>query len=256
MVKIVAVVGGKHSGKTTVIQHLVREFRNRGYKVGSVKEMSNAQWVDIPGKDTWEHGKAGVEIVAGVAINETVLFVKKKLSLDEIESFFKGFDYLFLEGFENEKTVAKIIAAKDSDEVSKFYDSLTIAVSGIIAGSVEEVRKASTIKVPVLNCGTEAEKLADLVEEKAFHQLPNLNHCGECGYSSCGDLAKAIIAGKATLKECPLRTKDDVILEVNGSRVPLKVFPRDFIKNLLKGMISSLKGVEQAEEIKITVKKA
>ena len=40
MPKLVGVVGGKHSGKTTVIQCLISELRRRGCRVGSVKSGS------------------------------------------------------------------------------------------------------------------------------------------------------------------------------------------------------------------------
>lgn len=256
MVKIVAVVGGKHSGKTTVIQHLARELKGRGYRVGSVKEMPNIRWVDAPEKETWKHGEAGAEIVAGTAINETVLFIKRKLILREVAAFFTTLDYLLLEGFENEKAVAKIIAAKNAAEARTFYDGLAIAVSGIIAESREEMEKASTLGVPILNCRWEIEKLADLVEQKALPLFPNFVDCKECGYDSCRELAKAIIAGATSLKECPLFRREDVVLEVDGKSVPLKFFPSLFIKRALIGMVSSLKGVGQAKEIKVVVREA
>jgi molybdopterin-guanine dinucleotide biosynthesis protein B len=255
MPKFVAVVGGKHSGKTTVVQHLISELRRRGYRVGSVKEMPRAHWIDVPGKDTWEHGRAGAEIVIAAPLNETICFIKKKPSLNEMLSFFHGLDYIVLEGFENEKTFPKIIAAKDADEASAFSDGLAIAVSGIIVESDGEVRKASILKVPIVNCEAEAEKLADMVEQKAFPNLPCLSHCGECGYSSCYEFAKAIVAEKEKAKKCPLLMRDDVVLEVNGDRVPLKLFPRLIIKNMVIGMVSSLNGVKEIAEVKIVVKK-
>ncbi|MEM1586182.1 MAG: molybdopterin-guanine dinucleotide biosynthesis protein B [Candidatus Bathyarchaeia archaeon] len=256
MVKIVAVVGGKHSGKTTIIQSLVHELKRRGYRVGSVKEMPNVQWIDIPEKETWKHGEAGAEIVAGAAINETALFIKKKLSLRELADLFYGFDYLLLEGFENEKTIARIVAAKNAAEARAFYNDLTIAISGIIAESKEEVEKTLTLGVPVLNCRVEADRLTDLIEQRAFPLLPSLKHCRECGYGSCHELAKAIVSGNISLKECPLFRRGDVHLEVNGKVIPLKSFPSLFIKKTLIGMVSSLEGVGQIKEIKIAVKVA
>lgn len=253
MVKIVSVVGGKHSGKTTVIQYLIRELRRRGHRVGSVKEMLNVKWIDIPEKETWRHGEAGAEIVAGAAMNETALFIKKRLSLGELAALFMDFDYLLLEGFENEKSIARIVAAKNLSEAQEFHNDLTIAISGIIS---EFKEKSSILGVPIINCKVEAEKLADLVEQKAFPLLPNLKHCGECGYNSCHELAKAVIAGATDLKECPLFKREDVILEVNGKIVPLKSFPGLFIKRTLIGMVSSLDGIGQMKEIKVFVKVA
>lgn len=255
MPKFVAVVGGKHSGKTTVIQHLTSELKRRGYRVGSLKEMPRAHWVDVAGKDTWEHARAGAEIVIATPLDETVCFIKRKLSLNEMLPLFHGLDYIVLEGFENEKTIPKIIAAKDAEEAAAFSDGLAIAISGIIAESDEEIRKASALKIPIVNCKTEAEKLADRVEQKVFPNLPSLSHCGECGYSSCYEFAKVIIAEKETAKKCPLLMMNDVVLEVNGDRIPLKQFPRVIIKNIVMGMVPSLSGVKEIGEVKIIVRK-
>ena len=255
MPKFVAVVGGKKSGKTTVIQSLVSELRRRGYRVGSAKEMPRAHWVDMPGKDTWKHGEAGAEVVVATPLNETVCFIKKKLSLNEALPLFHGLDYVVLEGFENEKTIPKIIAAKDAEEASAFSDGLAIAISGIITGSDEEVEKASVLNVPIVNCEAEAEKLADIVEQKGFPKLPGMSRCGECGYKSCYEFAKAIVAGKEISEDCPLLLADDVALEVNGERIPLKWFPRTIIKNTVIGMVSSLSGVREIREVKIVVRK-
>jgi len=255
MPKLVGVVGGKHSGKTTVIQCLISELRRRGCRVGSVKEMARAYWIDVPGKDTWEHGRAGAEIVIAAPLNETVCFIKRSLSLNETLPLFRGLDYVVLEGFENEKTFPKIIAAKNAEEATAFSDGLAITISGIIAESDEEMRKASVLKIPIVNCETEAEKLADIVEQRAFPSLPGLSHCGECGYGSCYEFAKAIVAGRKTSKNCPLLMGDDVVIEVNGSRIPLKWFPRVVIKNIVIGVVSSLNGMKEIGEVKIVVRK-
>jgi len=50
--KLVAVVGRKHSGKTTVIEHLIAELKRRGYRVGAIKEMVRISTLDTPAKET------------------------------------------------------------------------------------------------------------------------------------------------------------------------------------------------------------
>lgn len=254
MMKIVAVVGGKRSGKTTVIQHLISELRKRDYRVGSVRKMPSVNWIDTPERETWKYGEAGAEIVAGAAINETAIFVKRRLSLRELATLFMDLDYLLLEGFEDEKIMARIVTANNAAEAQEFHNDLTIAISGVITEHKEEVEKASNLGVPIFNCRVEIEKLADLVEQRSFSLLPNLKNCGECGYGSCHELAKAIITGITSLRECPLFRREDIVLEVNGKIIPLKSFPSLLIKRTLIGMVSSLNGVSQIREIKVTVK--
>jgi molybdopterin-guanine dinucleotide biosynthesis protein B len=168
MPKFVAVVGGKHSGKTTVIQNLISELKKRGYRVGTIKEMVRIPTLDTPATETDRYTEAGAEIVVAVPRDETVIFIKKRLSLKEILPYLRGLDYILLEGFESEKILPKIIAAKTAYEASSFSDGLVIAISGLIMESKEETAKASELRIPLLSSVSQVEKLADMVEKKAL----------------------------------------------------------------------------------------
>ena len=79
--KIVAVIGGKHSGITTVIEHLIIELKQRGYSVGTIKEMVRIPTLDTPATETDRYTLAGAEVVVAVPRDETVVFIKKQLSI-------------------------------------------------------------------------------------------------------------------------------------------------------------------------------
>jgi molybdopterin-guanine dinucleotide biosynthesis protein B len=168
MPKLVAVVGGKHSGKTTVIEGLIRQLKSRGYRVGTVKEMVRIPTLDTPATETDRYTNAGAEMVVAVPRDETVIFLKKRLSLKEILPHLRGLDYVLLEGFESEKTLPKIIAAKTAEEAASFSDGSAIAISGLITESKAETAKAAELQIPLLSSVSQAEKLADLVEQKAL----------------------------------------------------------------------------------------
>ncbi len=255
MPKFVAVVGGKHSGKTTIIQQLIIELKKRGYKVGTIKHMPRIQTLDssAPAHDTWKHSQAGAEIIVAVPQNETVVFVKKKQKLNDIAGFLYTMDYVLLEGFSNEKIFPKVIAAKTVHEVNEYSDGLAIAVSGLIAESEEETNKATGLQIPIIKSISEAQKLADRIEQKAFNMLPDLIHCGECGFESCYELAKAMVAKDPRAKNCPLLTEKSVVLEVNGKRVPIKDFPREMIANIATSMVQSLNGVDVVRSLVLKI---
>ncbi len=255
MPKFVAVVGGKHSGKTTIIQQLIIELKNRGHKIGTIKHMPRIQTLDspAPAHDTWKHSQAGAEIIVAVPQNETVVFVKKKQKLNDVTDFLHGMDYVLLEGFRNEKIFPKIIAAKTVQEVIEYSDGLAIAVSGLIAESEEEIKNASGLKVPIVKSISDAQKLADIVEQKSFSILPDLIHCGECGFESCYELAKAMVAEDPRAKNCPLLSGKSVVLEVNGIRVPIKDFPREIITNIATSMVQSLNGVDEVRSLVLKI---
>ena len=143
MPKLVAVVGGKHSGKTTVVEHLIAELKSRGYRVGALKEMVRIPTLDTPATETDRYTNAGAEIIVAVPRAETVMFIKKPLCVKEILPYINGLDYVILEGFEHDQTLPKIIAAKTAEEVVSFSDGLAVAVSGLITESKEETAKAS-----------------------------------------------------------------------------------------------------------------
>jgi molybdopterin-guanine dinucleotide biosynthesis protein B len=254
MPKFIAIVGGKHSGKTTIIQNLISELKNRGYRVGTIKEMVRIPTLDTPATETNRYRDAGAELVVAIPRTETVIFIKKPLHLNETLPFLSGLDIVLLEGFETEKTFPKIIAAKNFEEVLTYSDGLAIAISGLIMDSKEELEKASALQIPIFNGLTDAKKLADAVELKAFAKLPDLPHCGECGYASCYEMAKAIVKGDAAAKNCFLQSKGELRLEVNGCRIPLKEFPENIIKRMLEGMVSSLDGVQDIRELKIELR--
>jgi molybdopterin-guanine dinucleotide biosynthesis protein B len=254
--KFVAVVGGKHSGKTTVLTGLVQVFKKRGYKVATVKQMPNIETVDSPATshDTWKHSTAGADIVVASPKTETVFFIKNKMNLNQIAAFLQDCDYVFLEGFEQEKTLAKIVAAKTMQEIQQYMDGLEIAVSGLIMESNEQTAKAAELGLPMFNVLVDAEKLADLVENKAFGLLAGLIHCGECGFPTCYDLAKALVAGDPKARGCALLSGERTVsLEVNGVKVPIKEFPRDVIKNVLEGVVLTLHGVKQIQTLTIKI---
>jgi molybdopterin-guanine dinucleotide biosynthesis protein B len=164
--KLVAVVGGKHSGKTTVVEQLIAELKHRGFRVGAIKEMVRIPTLDTPQTETDRYTQAGAEVIVAVPRQETVVFIKKCLILSEILPHLEGLDYAILEGFEKEKNIPKIITAKTAVEAQIFLDESTIAISGIILDSENETMKAADLKIPLFKSLTEVEKLADLIENK------------------------------------------------------------------------------------------
>ena len=68
MIPILSVVGRSNSGKTTLLEKLIRELARRGRHVGTIKHHFHGPvTVDVPGKDSWRHREAGARAVALVS---------------------------------------------------------------------------------------------------------------------------------------------------------------------------------------------
>jgi len=84
---ILSVVGRSNSGKTTLLEKLVRELSRRGWRIGTVKHhVHGPVTVDVPGKDSWRHKQAGARAVV-LASDCTCFLVRDtpaQLPLDEI----------------------------------------------------------------------------------------------------------------------------------------------------------------------------
>ncbi len=102
MPPIVSIVGKSKSGKTTLIEKLIRELRLRGYRVATIKHVPQDIAFDEPDKDSWRHIQAGSEATIISSPNKVVLIkpVTQEPALGEIVRFFgEDYDIILTEGF-------------------------------------------------------------------------------------------------------------------------------------------------------------
>jgi molybdopterin-guanine dinucleotide biosynthesis protein B len=102
--RIVLVVGRKKRGKTTLVEKLIPELVNRGYKVGSLKHTSNDHTFDSPGKDSFRHAQAGAESTLILSPHKIAFFSNRGQgqSAEKLMEFlFEGCDLVIGEGFKD-----------------------------------------------------------------------------------------------------------------------------------------------------------
>lgn len=105
MVPVVSFIGRHNSGKTTVLQKVVRFFSDQGYRVGVIKHSSHDFEIDVPDTDSFRLARAGAQAVS-VSSPQKVAFykqVQQDLSLMELCRFMQDdVDIIFAEGFKRE----------------------------------------------------------------------------------------------------------------------------------------------------------
>ena len=102
MPPIVSIIGKSRSGKTTLIEKLVRELKSRGYRVATIKHTKHKLTFDEPGKDSWRHTQAGSEVTMICSPDKLVLIkpVARDTSLEEVAHLLgEDYDIILTEGF-------------------------------------------------------------------------------------------------------------------------------------------------------------
>ncbi len=96
--RIISVVGYKKTGKTALVERLVKALKKYG-QVGTVKHLHDSD-INTPQTDTWKHARAGADVVIGITPNELVKFSRENnltRALDELAD--AGMDFCVVEGF-------------------------------------------------------------------------------------------------------------------------------------------------------------
>lgn len=149
-VPLISIVGRKGSGKTTLIERLVRDLRESGYRVAVLKHIHHGDFdIDIKGKDTWRYSKAGAQIIMG--ISSTKMFLAKKLEdYPDIRGIIHDIsgevDIILLEGFSwiagSWEDTYKIIIPRNEDEIDELLNMVKPPILGIYSEGHFNINKS------------------------------------------------------------------------------------------------------------------
>ncbi|GFO97856.1 molybdopterin-guanine dinucleotide biosynthesis protein mobB [groundwater metagenome] len=104
--KIISVVGYKKTGKTALVERLVKALKKHG-SVGTVKHLHDHS-LHTPNTDTWKHASAGADVVIGVTPYELVKFSRDNSltrALSELAD--EGMEFAVVEGWKD-STLPKV----------------------------------------------------------------------------------------------------------------------------------------------------
>ena len=101
--KVIGVSGFKNSGKTTLVEGLVRELSSRGWCVSTVKHAHHSFDIDHEGRDSFRHREAGAREVAVVARERWAIIHESQdeepAELEEMLARMSPCDLVIVEGY-------------------------------------------------------------------------------------------------------------------------------------------------------------
>ncbi len=158
-VPVVSIVGKSDSGKTTVIEGLIRALSARGWRVAAVKHHVHEFDIDVPGKDSWRFARAGAVTTMVSAPHKLAVLrsVKRERTLDELVEAAGDVDILLTEGFR--------IAGRARVEVSRAGRSteLLCTPDELVALVTDGDHEVGDLPILPLE---DSQGLADLVESR------------------------------------------------------------------------------------------
>ncbi|MBD3227354.1 MAG: molybdopterin-guanine dinucleotide biosynthesis protein B [Candidatus Lokiarchaeota archaeon] len=222
-------VGYSGSGKTHIIEEVVKFLRAKKYRVGVIKYIHHPGFgIDIKGKDTTKFAEAGANIISYVAPESSGIIYRGKEIRDKIFKLIDDdVDYIILEGFPHLDYIPRIVLIKERGDIDKFVDHNTIGIH------------SHRLDLKDHELYVEKKNIPELVEKYAYPKIPMLN-CRKCGYNSCREFYHNFLDNNVKLSTCAVRGIDDAKLYINKKEIPLNKFTANMVKNVIKGITDSL----------------
>ena len=213
MPPIISIVGKSDSGKTTLLEKLIVEFRRRGYQVGTIKHDTHGFDIDHEGKDSWRHKKAGAVTVI-ISSPEKLALIKdteEDKSLDSLATkYLQDVDIIFTEGYKREKKSKVEVFRKEAHhELLCADDNNLVALMS---------NQHFSIKAPCFDIN-DVKGLTNLIENKFLK----------------------------------VQQPPSVSLILDGISAPLKPFIQEMFVNTVTGMVAALKGGKGARSIQLSI---
>ena len=105
--RVFGITGWKNSGKTTLTERLVAEFRARGFSVSTVKHAHHEFDIDTPGTDSFRPRAAGAGEVAIVSDRRWALMHELRgetePTLDDVLARLSPCDLVLVEGYKRDQ---------------------------------------------------------------------------------------------------------------------------------------------------------
>jgi len=126
------------TGKTTLLEKLIAELKNRGYRVGAIKHDAHEFEIDREGKDSWRLTRAGADTMV-ISCPTKIAMIKRNTMMTEpsvsdiVNAYYSGTDIVLTEGFKKNHFPKIEVHRKERSSTlmcrGEAYDPTLIAVA-------------------------------------------------------------------------------------------------------------------------------
>ena len=100
-IPILAFTAYSGTGKTTLIEQVVQNLKDRGLRVAVIKHDGHDFEMDHRGKDSWRYTQAGADISIISSTSKTALMEQRPLSLTQAAAMIHDVDLILVEGYKD-----------------------------------------------------------------------------------------------------------------------------------------------------------
>ncbi len=115
-IPVIAFAAYSGTGKTTLIEKLIRELKSRGLRLAVIKHDGHKFEIDHEGKDSWRFTQAGADITMIGSAEKTAYIEQGDLSLEQLLGMVYDVDLILVEGYKNKNLPQIGIARAETDK--------------------------------------------------------------------------------------------------------------------------------------------
>ncbi len=134
-IPVLAFAAYSGTGKTTLVEKLVRSLKAQGLRVAVIKHDGHDFEIDHEGKDSWRFAQAGADMTVIASSGKMALVEQRPLSLTQIAALIHDVDLILVEGYKQEPLTQIGICRKAAGkgftaELSRYIAVVTDADTG------------------------------------------------------------------------------------------------------------------------------
>ena len=100
-IPIYSIIAYSGTGKTTLLEKLITEFKARGLRVAVIKHDAHEFDIDHEGKDSWRFTQAGADVTVVASGSKAAIMENRPVPLDSLLDKITDVDIILTEGYKS-----------------------------------------------------------------------------------------------------------------------------------------------------------